>query len=60
MKKIKEFAKVYLEYPDEKVLKDDELEELRKQKEELEERRLIISREEILKRLSEKEVVHVR
>ena len=60
MKKIKEFAKVYLEYPDEKVLKDDELEELIKQKEELEERRLIISREEILKRLSEKEAVHVR
>lgn len=60
MNKIKEFSKVYLEYPDEKVLKDDELEELKKQKEELQERKLIISREEILQRLNEQERVHVR
>ena len=60
MNKIKEFSKVYLEYPDEKDLKDDELEELKKQKEELQERKLIISREEILQRLNEQERVHVR
>ena len=60
MKKIKEFKKVYLEYPDEKILKDDELKELMEQKRQLQEKRIMLTKEEILSRLNEEERVYTR
>ena len=51
MKKIKELTNVYLEYPDERVLMEDELNKLKTEKEILAQTRLRISKEEILKRL---------
>ena len=53
MKKIKELAKVYLEYPDEKVLKTDEINKLKEERDKLIQSKIIISREEILKRLDD-------
>ena len=51
MKKIKELANVYLEYPDEKVLKTDEINKLKEEREKLIQTKIIISKEEIIKRL---------
>lgn len=51
MKKIKELTNVYLEYPDERVLMEDELNKLKQEKEMLVQTSLRISKEEILKRL---------
>ncbi len=53
MKKIKELANVYLEYPDEKVLKEDEINKLKEEREKLIQTKIIVSREEILKRLDD-------
>ncbi len=53
MKKIKELKNVILEYPDERELKEDELEQLKMQKEKLMQTRIVVSKEEILKRLDE-------
>ena len=51
MKKIKELTNVYLEYPDEKVLKTDEINKLKEERDKLIQTKIIISKEEILKRL---------
>ena len=51
MKKIKELANVYLEYPDELVLKTDEINKLKEEREKLIKTQLIISNDEILDRL---------
>jgi hypothetical protein len=53
MKKIKELTNVYLEYPDEKVLKSDELNKLKEEREKLIQTKIIISKEEIIERLDE-------
>ena len=53
MKKIKELANVYLEYPDEKVLKEDEINKLKEEREKLIQTKIIISKEEIIKRLDD-------
>ncbi len=53
MKKIKELANVYLEYPDEKVLKEDEINKLKEEREKLIQTKITVSREEILKRLDD-------
>ena len=53
MKKIKELKNDILEYPDERELKEDELEQLKMQKEKLMQTRIVVSKEEILKRLDE-------
>lgn len=60
MKKIKELKNVYLEYPDEKVLKSDEIEFLKEQREKLIQSKIILSKEEILKRVNEIDKVHTR
>lgn len=60
MKKIKELKNVYLEYPDEKVLKTDEIEYLKEQREKLIQSKIILSKEEILKRVEELDKKHIR
>lgn len=60
MKKIKELTNVYLEYPDEKVLKSDELNKLKEERDKLIQTKIIISREEILKRLENLEKGYIR
>jgi len=60
MKKIKELAKVYLEYPDEKVLMTEEINKLKEEREQLIQTKIIVSREEILKRLENLEKGYTR
>jgi hypothetical protein len=60
MKKIKELTNVYLEYPDEKVLKSDELNKLKEEREKLIQTKIIISKEEIIERLDNLERGYTR
>ena len=60
MKKIKELTNVYLEYPDEKVLKEDELNKLKEEREKLIQTKIIISKEEIIERLDNLERGYTR
>ncbi len=60
MKKIKELANVYLEYPDEKVLMTEEINKLKEEREKLIQTKIIVSREEILKRLENLEKGYTR
>ncbi|MCR5483258.1 MAG: hypothetical protein K6E99_02485 [Bacilli bacterium] len=60
MKKIKELANVYLEYPDEKVLMTEEINKLKEEREQLIQTKIIVSREEILKRLENLEKGYTR
>jgi hypothetical protein len=53
MKKIKEFNNVYLEYPDIYSLKEDEINLLKQEREELLKTKIVVSREEIIRRMEE-------
>ena len=53
MKKIKEFNNVYLEYPDTYSLKENEINLLKQEREELLKTKIIVSREEIIRKMEE-------
>lgn len=53
MKKIKEFNNVYLEYPEIYSLKEDEINLLKQEREELLKTKIVVSREEIIRRMEE-------
>ncbi len=53
MKKIKEFNNVYLEYPEIYSLKEDAINLLKQEREELLKTKIVVSREEIIRRMEE-------
>lgn len=53
MKKIKEFNNVYLEYPEIYSLKEDAINLLKQEREELLKTKIVVSREEIIRKMEE-------